>query len=38
VAIEGKLNSRTYTDKDGAKRYITEVIVHDLQMLGKKGA
>jgi hypothetical protein len=25
-------------DKEGAKRYITEVIVHDVQMLGKKGA
>lgn len=37
VCIEGKLNSRSYVDKEGTKRYITEVIVHDVQMLGKKG-
>jgi single-strand DNA-binding protein len=38
VSIEGKLSSRSYTDKEGTKRYITEVVVHDVQMLGKKGA
>jgi len=37
VSIEGKLSSRSYTDKEGTKRYITEVVVHDVQMLGKKG-
>src|SRR5689334_16588418 len=26
VAIEGKLTSRSYTDKEGAKKYITEVV------------
>ena len=36
IYIEGKLNSRTYTDKEGAKRYITEIVVNDIQMLGKK--
>jgi single-strand DNA-binding protein len=36
VAIEGKLTGRTYTDKDGIKRHFTEVIVHDLVMLGSK--
>ncbi len=36
VSIEGKLSSRTYTDKEGVKRYITEVLVNDVQMLGKK--
>ncbi len=36
VCIEGKLCTRSYTDKDGVRRYITEVVVHDLQMLGKK--
>lgn len=37
ISIEGKLSNRSYTDKEGVKRYITEVLVNDLQMLGKKG-
>ena len=36
VAIEGKLTSRSYDDKDGTKRYITEVVVSELLMLGHK--
>lgn len=36
VAIEGKLSNRTYTDKQGVKRYVTEIIVNELLMLGKK--
>jgi single-strand DNA-binding protein len=36
VSIEGKLSNRSYTDKEGVKRYITEVLVNDVQMLGKK--
>jgi len=36
VAIEGKLISRSYTDKDGIKKYITEVQVNELLMLGSK--
>jgi single-strand DNA-binding protein len=36
IAIEGKLTSRSYTDKDGAKKYITEVVVNDILMLDKK--
>lgn len=35
VAIEGKLTSRSYDDKDGTKRYITEVVCSELLMLGK---
>ncbi len=35
VAIEGKLTTRSWEDKDGMKRYITEVVVSDLLMLGK---
>lgn len=38
VSIEGKLSNRSYTDKEGVKRYITEVLVNDVQMLGKKGS
>jgi len=36
VAIEGKLTSRSYEDKDGTKKYITEVIVNELLLLGSK--
>jgi len=36
VAIEGKLNNRSYDDKDGNKRYITEIVVNELLMLGSK--
>jgi len=35
IAIEGKLSSRSYDDKEGNKRYITEVVVSDLMLLGK---
>ncbi|MFD1062450.1 single-stranded DNA-binding protein [Winogradskyella litorisediminis] len=35
VAIEGKLTSRSWEDKDGIKRYITEVVCSELLMLGK---
>ena len=35
VAIEGKLTSRSYETKEGEKRYITEVVVNELLMLGK---
>lgn len=36
VAIEGKLVHRTYETASGEKRYITEVNVNDLVMLGGK--
>jgi single-strand DNA-binding protein len=35
VAIEGKLVNRNYTDKEGNKKYITEIQVNELLMLGK---
>ncbi|MGJ8551040.1 single-stranded DNA-binding protein [Winogradskyella wichelsiae] len=35
VAIEGKLTSRSWEDKDGVKRYITEIVCSELLMLGK---
>lgn len=35
VAIEGKLTTRSWEDKDGIKRYITEVVCSELLMLGK---
>ena len=36
IAIEGKLISRSYEDKDGVKRYITEILVSEIQLLGAK--
>jgi single-strand DNA-binding protein len=36
VAIEGKLTSRSYETKEGEKRYMTEVVVSELLMLGNK--
>ena len=36
VMIEGKLVNRTYTDKDGNKKYSTEVQVNEILMLGEK--
>ncbi|WP_027138246.1 single-stranded DNA-binding protein [Gaetbulibacter saemankumensis] len=35
IAIEGKLTSRSYEDKDGNKRFITEIVCNELLMLGK---
>jgi single-strand DNA-binding protein len=36
VAIEGKLVNRSYTDKDGNKRNVTEVLVNELLILSPK--
>jgi single-strand DNA-binding protein len=35
VAIEGKLINRNYMDKEGNKKYITEIQVTEVLMLGK---
>ena len=35
VAIEGKLTNRSYETKEGEKRYVTEVVINELLMLGK---
>ena len=36
VVVEGKLINRNYTDKEGNKKYITEVEFGELLMLGSK--
>ena len=36
VAIEGKLSNRSWEDKDGIKRYTTEIVCNELLMLGAK--
>lgn len=35
IAIEGKLTHRSYDDKNGEKRFITEVVANDIILLGK---
>lgn len=35
VAIEGKLTHRSYDDKNGGKKYITEVVVNEILLLSK---
>jgi single-strand DNA-binding protein len=37
IYIEGKLRSRQYEDKDGMKKYVTEILAEQLIMLDKKG-
>lgn len=36
IAIEGKLINRSYNDREGNKKYITEIQVNELLMLGAK--
>jgi single-strand DNA-binding protein len=36
IAIEGKLTNRSYEDKEGGKRYISEVFCTELLLLGSK--
>jgi single-strand DNA-binding protein len=38
IAIEGKLSNRTYTDKNGNTKYMSEVIVQEIRLLGKASA
>ena len=35
IGVEGKLTSRSYEDKDGIKRYITEIVCNEVLLLGK---
>ncbi|SEM87306.1 single-strand binding protein [bacterium A37T11] len=36
VYIEGKLRTRSYEDKEGIKRYATEVVAENFTLLGRK--
>ncbi len=38
ICVEGKLINRNYTDKEGVKRYITEIQINDLLMISGKPA
>jgi len=37
VYIEGRLQTRSYEDSNGVKKYITEVVADEMTMLGGKG-
>lgn len=36
IYIEGRLETRKWTDKEGKDRYTTEIIAHEMKMLGGK--
>ena len=37
VYIEGRLQTRSWDDDNGVKRYITEIVLEDMEMLGGAG-
>jgi single-strand DNA-binding protein len=37
VYVEGRISTRSYDDKDGNKRYTTEIIARDVRFLGGAG-
>ena len=38
IAVDGKLVHRSYNDKEGATKYITEVVVNEIMLLTAKPA
>ena len=36
VLASGRIQTRTYDDKEGVKRYVTEIVASNIQMLDKK--
>lgn len=37
VCVTGELHTRTYDDKNGVKRHITEIVAEDVEFLTPKG-
>jgi len=37
VYVEGRIRTNSWEDKDGVKRYTTEIIASDMKMLDSKG-
>jgi single-strand DNA-binding protein len=37
VYVEGRLQTRQWEDRDGGKRYTTEIVAQTMQMLGRPG-
>ncbi len=38
VFVEGRIQTRAWDDKDGVKRYTTEIVASNMQMLDSKGS
>ena len=36
LGLEGKLNNRSYEDAEGAKKYITEIVINEILLLGSR--
>ncbi|MBI3545741.1 MAG: single-stranded DNA-binding protein [Gammaproteobacteria bacterium] len=37
IYVEGRLQTRKWTDKEGHERYTTEIVAGEMQMLGSRG-
>ncbi len=37
VFVEGRIQTRSWEDKDGVKRFTTEIVANDMKMLDSKG-
>jgi single-strand DNA-binding protein len=37
VYVEGRIQTRSWEDRDGQKRYATEIVATDMKMLGSRG-
>jgi single-strand DNA-binding protein len=37
ISVEGAIRNRQYTAKDGSTKYISEIVVDDLELLGERG-
>ena len=37
IYVEGRLQTRSWDDQSGQKRYTTEIVVNDMQMLDSRG-
>lgn len=37
IYLEGRLQYRTYDDKNGVKRYVTEIVMNEMVMLDSRG-
>ncbi len=38
IYLEGRIQYRTYDDKNGVKRYVTEVVMNEMVMLDSRGS
>jgi single-strand DNA-binding protein len=38
IAVEGKISNRSYDDKEGIKRYFSEIVVNEILLLGDRKA